>query len=126
MPTVTIDEQNRAYVPAAAEGEVLPLAGRVGALAGILVVLCLATLAAFSQTAGSRFTLLVATVIAVLSLGPRLLIASMKLTRLDSEWRALGVAGIVVGAVATMAIAFAVIAFILLGAGCHAGTCRFV
>jgi len=126
MPTLTVNDEDRPYAPAAAGSDPLPLARRVGAFTGILVALCLATLAAFSLAAGSRFTLLVVTAIAVLNLGPRLLVSASKLALLDSEWRALGVAGIVVGIVATMAIALAVVAFILLGAGCHGGSCRFV
>ena len=123
---MTVSNDDRPYVPGAPESDPLPLARRVGALTGILVALGLATLASFSLDAGPKFTLLVVLVIAVVNLAPRLLVAAIKLARLDSEWRALGVAGMVVGVVGTMALALAVVAFILLGAGCHGGSCRFV
>jgi hypothetical protein len=126
MPAATINDEDRPYVPGAAEGDPLPLVRRVGLFTGILVALGLATLASFSLEVGPRFTLLAASAIAVVNLGPRLLVSAIKLARLESEWRALGVAGIVVGVVATMAIALTVVAFILVGAGCHGGSCRFV
>jgi hypothetical protein len=125
MPTVTLDSDDRPLAPGAGAGDPLPLARRVGALGGVLVALGLATPAAFSLDAGSRFTLLAVTVIAVVNLGPRLLVSAIRLAQLDSEWRALGVAGMLVGVLATLALALGVIAFILLGAGCHGGGCTF-
>jgi hypothetical protein len=126
MPLVTVTDEDTPYAPGAAERDLQSLATRVGVLTGILVALGLATLASFSLDAGPGFTLLILSVIAVVNLGPRLLVSAIKLAQIDSEWRALGVAGMVVGVVATMALALAVVAFILIGAGCHGGSCRFV
>src|SRR5438045_3611446 len=100
MPTVTADSEDRSYAPAAAGSDPLPLARRVGLFTGILVALGLSTLASFSLDAGPRFTLLILSVIAVVNLGPRLLVSAIKLAQIESEWRALGVAGMVVGVVA--------------------------
>ena len=112
------DQQRRQPYGAAPEGDPLRLAD-ASAWTGILVALGLATLASFSLDAGPRFTLLILSVIAVVTRA-RLLVSAIKLAQIDSQWRALGVAGMVVGVVATIA-ALAVVAFILIGAGATAG-----
>ena len=103
-----------------------PLAWRVGALTGILVPLCLATQAAFALHSGARYSLCVFSVMAVFALGPKLLVSGIKLAQIDSEWRALGVAGVVVGALATTATVLAAVAFFVVIATCSSNACSFV
>ena len=124
MPTATLDTGGGP--PAATEADLRSLATRVGVLTGILVALGLATLAALSTGVGPLTTLLVLSAIAVINLALPLLAAGIRLARIDSEWRALGVAGMIVGVVATMAIGLGVIAVVLFMAGCHDGRCAFV